>query len=169
MDTSISIVPTPTDAVAAQAPEVQEDATVIPEVELDLPSDGIKNECSSSIKEEDAVQDSSPSNGFVDAEVQPEVQELEEAFNTNKGDSGVVAANIQPEALPSQVNSSFFTDDLFIYAFIRVLSLLLLTLNLPSLSLRLRKKPKPITMSHQHQKSLPPYPYQNRGLLMQLK
>jgi hypothetical protein len=114
VETSISAVPTPATVVAAQEPEVQEDATVIPEAESDLPSHEIKNEFSSSYEEGDATQDSSPFKGFVDNEVQPEAQELEETFNA---DSGVAAANILPEALLSTVISSFFvrniTDGLF--------------------------------------------------------
>jgi hypothetical protein len=94
-DTSIPVVPTPAIAVAAQAPEVQEDPNVIPGAESDLPNFEIKTGVSSSIEEGDAVQDASPSQGFVDAEVQSEIQEREESFNT---DSGVAVASI-PEAL----------------------------------------------------------------------
>lgn len=91
MDASIPLVPTPTIAVAAQAPEVQEDrldTALITDAESDLPSHEIKAESSSSIKEgeHDAVQNSS-----------------QETFNIVKADSGVAAVNILPEALPSTV------------------------------------------------------------------
>ena len=105
MDTSISIVPTPTDAVAAQAPEVQEDTTVMPESESDLP---IKTEGSSPVKDEDAIQDSSPSKSFVDTKVQREAQELEDTFNTENPDSGIADVNILPEILSPTVTLSFF-------------------------------------------------------------
>jgi hypothetical protein len=105
MDTSFSVAPTPAIAVAAQAPEVQEDTTVISE--SDLPNHEIKTEGYSSIEEGDADQDSSPSKGFVDTEVQPEAQEQEETFNTDEADSGVAAANILSEALSSTVSSLF--------------------------------------------------------------
>lgn len=58
-DTSHQVDPTPAIAATAQAPEIQEDrldTTVIPEAEPDLPSR--ETEGSSSIKEGDAVQDS---------------------------------------------------------------------------------------------------------------
>ena len=77
VDTSIPVVPTAAIAVAAQAPEVQEDATVIPEAESDLPKHEIQTEGSSSIEEGDVVHDSS---SFVDTEVQPEAQEQEEVL-----------------------------------------------------------------------------------------
>jgi hypothetical protein len=102
VETSISAVPTPAIVVEAQEPEVQEDATVIPEAESDLPSHEIKTEFSSSDEEGDATQDSSPFKGFVDNEVQLEAQELEETINA---DSGVAAANVLPEALLSTVAS----------------------------------------------------------------
>ena len=90
MDTSIPVVPTATIAIAAEAPDVQEDAAIIPEAESDLPN----HEGSSSIEEEDAVRDSSSSKNFVDTEVQPQAQERE-------------------EALPSTVTSSFFERNIF--------------------------------------------------------
>ena len=109
MDTSFPVVPTPAIANTAQAPEVQEDrldTAVIPEAESYLPSHETKAEGASSIKEgrHDAVQNSSPSlESFVDIEVPPEAQVLDEAFNIVKADSGIAAVNIPPEALPSTV------------------------------------------------------------------
>jgi hypothetical protein len=104
-------------AVVGQAPEVQEDrldTTVIPEAESDLPSHEIKTEGSELIKEGDAVQDSSPSSkSYVDIEAQPEAQVLEEPFNIDKADSGVVAVNILPEALPSTVTWSFLDRNIY--------------------------------------------------------
>ena len=104
-DTSIPAVPTPAIAVAAQVPEIQEDATVIPEAESDLSNHEIKTEVPSSIKEGEES-----SKGYIDTEVQPEAQEREETFNA---DSGVAAANILPEALLSTVISSFFVRNIF--------------------------------------------------------
>lgn len=116
-DTSIPVVPTPaTDGDTTSTAQVQEDqldTTVLPEAEPDLPGHEIKTEGFSSFKEEEAVQDSSPSKSFVDTEVQPEAQELEETFNTDKADSGAAAANILPEALPSTVTSSFFERNIY--------------------------------------------------------
>ena len=108
MDTSFPVVPTPAIANTAQAPEVQDrlDTAVIPEAESYLPSHETKAESASSIKEgrHDAVQNSSPSlESFVDIEVPPEAQVLDEAFNIVKADSGIAAVNIPPEALPSTV------------------------------------------------------------------
>ena len=111
MDTSIPVVPTPAIAVAAQA-QVQEDSTVIPEAESDLPNHEIKVEGSSSIEGE-AIWDYSPSKTFVDTEGQPEAQELEETYNTDKVDLGVAAANILPEALQSTVTSTFFERNIY--------------------------------------------------------
>lgn len=110
---SITEVPTPAIdkdiAVTAQVQEDQLDTAVIPETEPDLPSHG-----SSSINKGDAVQDSSlSSKSFVDNEVQPEAEVLEESFNTVKSDSGVAAENILPEALPSMVSSSFFDRNIY--------------------------------------------------------
>ena len=93
MDTSIPVVPTAAIAVAAQAPDVQEDVAVIPEAESDLRNHEIKTEDSSSNEEGDAVQDSSSSRSFVDPGVLPEAQE-------------------QEEALPSTVTSSFFEGNI---------------------------------------------------------
>lgn len=62
MDSNIPVVLTPAIAVAAQAPEVQEDrldTAVITEAESDLPSHEIKAEGSSSIEEGYTDQDSS--------------------------------------------------------------------------------------------------------------
>ena len=87
----IPVVPAPSIAVAAHALEGQEER-------LD----------STVIKEGDPVQDhSSSSKSFVDTEVQPEAQVLEETFNIVKADSGVATVNIQPEDLPSTVTSSY--------------------------------------------------------------
>jgi hypothetical protein len=97
MDTNIPVVDI---AVTAQVHEDRLDTTVIPEAESDLPSHEIKIEI---IKEGDAVQDSSPSKSFVDVEVQPEAQVLEETFNIDTADPSVAAVNILPEALPSTV------------------------------------------------------------------
>lgn len=116
-DSSIPVVSTPAiDGDIAGKAQVQEDrldTTVIPEAELDLPSHEVKTESSSSIKEEDAVQDSSALKGFVDTDVQPEAQELEERFNTDEADSGVATVNILAEALPSTVTSSFFERNIY--------------------------------------------------------
>ena len=90
MDMSIPVLPTAAIAIAAQAPDVQEDA-VVTEAESDLPNHETKTEGSSSIEEEDAVQDSS---SFIETEVQPEAQE-------------------QEEAPPSMVTSSFFERNIF--------------------------------------------------------
>ena len=93
-------------AVTAQVQEDQPNTTVMPEAEPDLPTHEIGTGGTSSIKERDAVQDSSPSSN--DNEVQPEAQALEETLNIVKTDSGVAAANVLPEALPSTVTLSFF-------------------------------------------------------------
>ena len=79
MDTSIPVVPIASIATAALASEVG-----------------------------DAVQHSFASKNFVDTEVQPEVQELDETLNTDKSDSGVADMNILPGDLPSTVTLSFF-------------------------------------------------------------
>ena len=105
MDTSIPVAPIPAIDVASLAPEVQEDNTVMPESESDLP---IKTEGSLPVKDEDAIQDSSPSKSFVDTKVQREAQELEDTFNTEKPDSGIADVNILPEILSPTVTLSFF-------------------------------------------------------------
>lgn len=114
MDTYIPVVPTPAIAVAAQAPEVQEDrldTTVIPEAEPDLPSHEIKTDGSSSIKEGDAVQDSSASsNNLVDIDVQPEVQVLE--VETHEADVATTTNDIAAAEQPVMS-----TTEVFIYYF----------------------------------------------------
>ena len=105
IDTSIPVTPIPAIDVASLAPEVQEDTTVMPESESDLP---IKTEGSSPVKDEDAIQDSSPSKSFVDTKVQREAQELEDTFNTEKPDPGIADVNILPEILSPTVTLSFF-------------------------------------------------------------
>jgi hypothetical protein len=118
MDTSIPVVSTPAIdmdiAVTALGPEVQEDrldtTVIIPEAESDLPSHEIKTEGSPLIKE---GLEGDSSKGFVDIEVQPKAQTLEETFNVDKADSGVAAENILPEALPSTVTWSFFKRNVY--------------------------------------------------------
>jgi hypothetical protein len=108
MDTSIPVVPTPANdvdiVVTTQGHEDRLDTNVIPEAEPDLPSHEIKTEGSTSNKEGDEVQDSSPSSkSFVDIEVQPEAQVLEETFYVGKAESGIASENILPETLPFTV------------------------------------------------------------------
>ena len=112
MDTSIPVVPAPADdvdiAVTTQVHE-NRDTNVIPEAEPDLPSHEIKTEGSSSNKEGDGVQDSSPSSSksFV---AQPEAQVLEKTFYVDRADSG---ENILPETPPYTVTWSFFDINIY--------------------------------------------------------
>jgi hypothetical protein len=111
-NTSIPVVPTSANdvdvAVTKQVHEDRPDTIVIPEAEPDLPTHETKTEGSSSNKEGDGIQDSSPSKSFVDIEVQPEAQVLEESFCVNKAESGVASENLLPETLPSTVTIVIF-------------------------------------------------------------
>ena len=124
MDTSTPEV-TPAIAVAAQAPEFQEDqldTTVIPEAESNLPSHEVKTE-GSSIKEgdHDAVQNSSPSlKSFVDIEVQPEAQvipsdvsDVADDHERSEKESHLEVVNfIQPDLIMVRIRSGIDMETL---------------------------------------------------------
>ena len=116
MDTSFPVVSTPAIAVAAQSPEVQEDrldTTVTSEVEPNLPSHEIKTESTSSIKEGDAVQESSPSKSNVDIDVQPEAQVLE--AETHEADAATTMNDIAAAEFSETEQPVVPTIEVFIF------------------------------------------------------